>query len=648
MNVLFVNPPNTTTFRYTEPSKYIEENIGINYFPIPRTPFKIMASLKELNEINKDILLLDYEWYKNPLLSNEDLINQIVKRKPDVVLTSLISTSNSDSIDYLTSSIKKKLPKIKIILGGQGAETLEEKVFKFIPNVDSVVFGNIKNNLILILNRIVSGESFPKFQGLMSENLIEENYSPEQMYNPFSNLLNEIVNNVKNKGAEPIALLENYKGCPFSCDFCAAKKPVTKKKIDSTLEELRYLYNKGISKFYFIDLNFGLYKIETEKLLLELSEFKRLHSNFGFRCVTRSNIVNRNLATYMKKAGCYEVGLGLESGNNDVLEKMNKNSSIEVNWNAINSLGQAGIMIKLFLIEGYKGSSSKETSETFSLLNEVQEKKYPFFVQPALSRDIIPNQEKFEEKEVSGLLKRGTMHQLDFRYDARLFGWDSDKSIRAMCYFMLAYPSTEISQKDFDSYLQKRATLDLPFLVSRNVFSEALKFTNNDIEKQIIHYLDGIYTHSEIKRKISQIYNFPEKNFDINGIINILRSEGLVDSFGNPNPEARIINNSSIINEKNKNPTSSKRILLFWNGKGKRYIYLPKGEKKMSSCLYKEIPEDAFDFLSLAKGVYTLEEISAKLSKLYYGKKGYSSIEEALITTKNIKNIFYKNGFLEI
>lgn len=658
MRVLFVNPPNTTAFHVTEPSKYVEENVGINYFIIPRTPFQVVASIPNNPKIQKDIILLDYEWYKKPSLTKEQLVDKVLERNPDVVLTTLISTSNADSVDYLTTQIRKNSPRTKIIVGGQGVETLREKTFSFVPNIDAALLNGSEGVMELTLESVVNGYSMADIPEIVfregkeiisnpAQNGTETIHSQEKMYGQFRKPLNEIVRTVIGRGATPIGILENYKGCPFPCNFCAAKKPVAKRNINSTLEELAYLYDTGIPRFYFVDLNFGLSEKDTSELLIELGKFKSEHQEFGFRCVTRANIIDKALAQKMKRAGCYEVGIGVETGDDSVLKVMNKKSSKEINWRAMDALGREGITFKLFLIEGYNGSSSKSSAETFSLLNQIRDKGYSYFVQPALSRDIMPHQEGFRIREESGVLRRGTMHQLDFRHDGRDFGWDSDRAIRSMCYLMLAYPSTEISQTRSDQSLQQRAVMDLPFLVQRSAFSSALNLATNEVQRDTIHYLDGIYTPNEIKLKIEKLYGDLATGLEVEKIIEEFRGTGLVDSLGRPNIKAEFLERKEDIERgDNRPPQTSRDLLLFWNGQDQRYAYLPKGVKNMKASFYQDIPEDAFEFLSLSKGVYSLEDISGKMFKLFGRRNGYSSSREAEQTTKTIRNIYQEAGFL--
>ena len=60
MNVFFVNPQNTTSLHESQPGRYIEENVGNQFFLLPRIPFQVMAFLENESGLNQDILLLDY------------------------------------------------------------------------------------------------------------------------------------------------------------------------------------------------------------------------------------------------------------------------------------------------------------------------------------------------------------------------------------------------------------------------------------------------------------------------------------------------------------------------------------------------------------------------------------------------------------
>lgn len=502
MNILFVNPPNTTSLHVAEPNKYIEENVGNEFFLIPRIPFQVMASLPDT--VNRDIILLDYEWYKNPQLTKEALVQRVIDRKPDVVFTTLIAQASTDSLDYLTTEIKKSLPKTKIVMGGQAVHILGERVFKYCPNIDIAYKGKVDGALSRAFenpDQILRSDNLEEVLTIKSSSSNvhlderEVSFSPEHMYGPYRKLLEEIVKTANSRKAFPLGMLENFKGCPYTCSFCAAKKPVEQKNLKDTLKELQYLYDTGIPCYYFIDLTFGVGKKRTEELLDSLKDWRVKNSKFKFRCITRADKITERFVSKLLEAGCYEVGIGLEANSNTVLEKMNKRVSEGTNEKATKLLGESGLVFKLFMMEGYEGSSTESSRKTFQLLNELEERSYKFFIQPALSRDIIPSLKGFKKREERGTLQRGNMNQLDFRHDGRAYGWDQDRSVRALCYQMLAYPSTEISKKQKDRGLQNRLMLDTPFLVSRDLFSQASISIKNEDNKRdkiridCLHYI---------------------------------------------------------------------------------------------------------------------------------------------------------------
>jgi len=656
MKFLFVNPPTTTCLEATKTGdQYMEENIGNGFFPLSKTPFEVMYKINGLKNIKKDIILLDYEWYKNPNLSKEDLIELIVKRKPDIILTTLIAQANADTLDWITTKIKNKLPHLKIIVGGQAITHLQEKIFKFCPNVDFALIGNSDSQLKKLIKKLkVNKNSFKDINNLIykkNEKIIKtDNINGElitygkEIYQPYNQLLKEIIKVVKNKGAEILCSEEFSKGCPYQCSFCAAKRKYQEKDTQKVISLLRYLCSLGICKFYLEDLTFGVNPRHRSEVLKELKKLKDNYKEFGFRCVTRADIINDNFIRKIKEAGCYEVGIGIECNDGSVISSMNKDVSINKNLESLEILGKFGISFKLFLIEGYQGSSTLTSKKTFELLNWLENKGYHYFIQPALNRDIIPSQKRFIEKEIKGILKRGTINQLDFRHDCRIYKWDSERSIRSICLLMLAYPSTELGKENRDKGLQKRNLLDIPFKKEGTKISNLIEFLNNlrdnktSFKIDLAHYIDGVYTKEEIKRKLKEIHNnlsYEEINRESNYCFKKLEEAGLIDSFGNPN----LRNIKSKFNSKdNLNKRRKDNMILFWNGSENRYIYAPKNKKiiKIKSNFYKNLPEEVFEFLILFQGILTLEEITKKLFKLFEGKKNFETEEKSIETTNKI------------
>ncbi len=667
MKVIFVNPPNTTSLEHTEKGRYVKENIGNRYFILPRIPFEVTAILDHYG-IQSDLLLLDYEWFKDPSMSNMELIDLIAKERPDIVMTTLIAQANTDSIDFLTTKIKEKLPNCRIIVGGQAITHLRDRIFKFCPNIDYAWIGESNHHLAGFINALKAGKkdlAMPGLllrdkQGVKVNEIVKKqeviNLAPEQIYGKRTGLIKDIIEHCSTKNMFVLGLVELAKGCPFQCEFCAAKKTYVERDFGNTLNEIRYMFSMGIPKFYIIDLTFGINMGKTEDFLSEVSIFKKDYPEFGFRCYTRSDRVTKRFAEYLAKAGCQEVGIGVECSDDVVLENMNKIGTENKAANALNIIGNEGISCRLFLIEGYPGSSARSSRKTFCLLNDIGSKNHDFIIQPALSRDIIPTQERFKEREETGIIMRGTLNQLDFRQDCRKYGWDNERALRAMCYLILAYPSTEFGRGQRDVGLQEQAVSDSPFFNDPKSILNAIEILGSlpsDVDDKVLirslradiaHYLDGAYELSEIKEKLLRLYGNKEiVDLEVDRCIQKLKDEGLVDSFGSPSISYA---KEEKYKEKTAHPSRKKEIMLFYNGKENRYVYAPNKSEaiKVNTCFFRDLPKEFFEFLIFFKGYYSLGQISEKLYSLFKGDKNFSTLTEAESTVGSIYTACKKYG----
>jgi radical SAM superfamily enzyme YgiQ (UPF0313 family) len=125
-------------------------------------------------------------------------------------------------------------------------------------------------------------------------------------------------------------------GCPFSCEFCAIQAPfrageklLDMKKnsyrawtVDWVLEQFSILHSKGIKHLKISDELFLFDKKRVEAICDGMIE--RGYS-FNIWAYARLNILDDVLLTKMKRAGINWLGVGIESANNDVRGKSNKN-----------------------------------------------------------------------------------------------------------------------------------------------------------------------------------------------------------------------------------------------------------------------------------------------------------------------------------
>jgi anaerobic magnesium-protoporphyrin IX monomethyl ester cyclase len=177
-------------------------------------------------------------------------------------------------------------------------------------------------------------------------------------------------------GAEEVGemvSLRTAKSCPFSCAFCdfpsvAGKyKYLSVEQVEHELDELRRL--GGVTTLTFIDDTFNVPKQRFKELLRMM-----IRNNYGFKwnCFYRCDQGDAETVRLMGQAGCEGVFLGIESGSDAMLERMNKTARRRHYLEAIPQLRDAGILVDASLIIGYPGETYETVQETIDFIEEAR------------------------------------------------------------------------------------------------------------------------------------------------------------------------------------------------------------------------------------------------------------------------------------
>jgi radical SAM superfamily enzyme YgiQ (UPF0313 family) len=152
------------------------------------------------------------------------------------------------------------------------------------------------------------------------------------------------------------------RGCPFSCSWCNSSsiwgkgyRVIDAKNIVNEIEFLISKYGKKIFDFGDNSFNADLQRMEEVCDLLIQKNIQILWS-----VSLRADIMTQEIAYKMKKAGCYNVSIGIESANNFILSKIGKGTTIEKITEGIKMLKQAGVEV----MSQYVIGSPYETLDT--------------------------------------------------------------------------------------------------------------------------------------------------------------------------------------------------------------------------------------------------------------------------------------------
>jgi anaerobic magnesium-protoporphyrin IX monomethyl ester cyclase len=300
---------------------------------------------------------------RNLILDDEDLIKYIEEYNPDIIGINSITAEMLFDLMYIGKLIKKEFPKKMIVVGGVHATIEPESVLRE-PYVDYIIRGEGEAAFLEFC------DTFDKNKKNLKK-LQNVNYNPLR---PFVNmddlkLPNYALVNIKKYS---MIYVNMSRGCPGNCSFCYSPtmwgidgKPCIRafstEKAKLLLKELIEKYD--IKVFSIVDDNFVPFKSRAIEICNFLSKY-----NVHFFCFGRADYVNDEILKALKKAGCHTIQIGLESGNQRVLDFLNKKTTVQQNIEAIRLCKKNKIKLDASLMIGNTTETVEEMNDTIKMV----------------------------------------------------------------------------------------------------------------------------------------------------------------------------------------------------------------------------------------------------------------------------------------
>lgn len=161
------------------------------------------------------------------------------------------------------------------------------------------------------------------------------------------------------------------RGCPFQCLFCTKGlfgNEVRKLSPEKVYEQVKYLVdNYKVREVHFYDDTFILDKEWVKKVCSYLEKLK-----ITWWCNGRVDTISKDILSCLKKAGCYRIYFGVESGNEKSLKVLKKVTSIEKIRNTFKITQEAKIETGAFMILGIPGEDSKDMQRSIDFVKEIK------------------------------------------------------------------------------------------------------------------------------------------------------------------------------------------------------------------------------------------------------------------------------------
>ncbi|WFN37397.1 B12-binding domain-containing radical SAM protein [Methanomicrobium antiquum] len=329
-------------------------------YPQPPLGLASLAAVLEKEEFFSEII------DSNALnLSMDDIAEKT--RNSDIVGISAMTPSINIAI-ILAKKIKELNPKAIVILGGPHPTILPEDTLRKSESIDLVIRGEGENTILEVAKSIENKKSFNNILGISYKlgNNIQNNPNRELISDldslPF--LAYHLLPLKKYKFHPPhgrkrahMAMLTS-RGCPYKCTFCSKSVFGDIPRYQSPnriVNEIEYLYdNFNVREIDFYDDTFTLRK---ERVIEFTQELKERNLDIEWTCEARVNLINQVLLNAMQKSGCYLVSFGIESGNQHILNTLNKKITLRQIRNAVEITHHAGIESVGYFMLGSPGET---------------------------------------------------------------------------------------------------------------------------------------------------------------------------------------------------------------------------------------------------------------------------------------------------
>lgn len=366
------------------------------------------------------------------LAANKDSIFRMIKKSnPLIIGFSVIFMENLERFRDIITYIRHRGITCHFTAGGHYASLRPEKLFEFIPQLDSIVRFEGEYTMLELVNNIYKGSDWRETDGLAYH---ENGRIISNRPRPFEKDLDKFpfplrTDLKKYAFNNRFATLIAGRGCVHNCSFCNSRsfyrssEGIIKRvrKPELVAEEMNMLFMKRNCRiFIFQDDDFPVKtRSGSDWIRSFCNELKNrdLNNKILWKISCRTDEIEEEPFELMKSNGLFMVFIGIEEGTEEGLRLMNKGVTVAQNLKGINILKKLGIGFDFGFMIFHPATTFMSFKENLNFLRNICGDGYSAVIVDKM----IPSYETRIEKELNktGRLKTsGYINDYDFPDDS--------------------------------------------------------------------------------------------------------------------------------------------------------------------------------------------------------------------------------------
>jgi len=376
-----------------------------NHFPLG---IGYLAAVLKKKNVNVEIYCQDIFHY-----TNTELSESLKKNNYDLICVGFLAARFKETVLDLCRCINKQKKSAWLVLGGHGPTPIPEYVLEQ-THADVIVLGEGEETLPELLKCRLEQGDLAKINGIAhtEEGIVKITQRRKPVFNldsiPFPEWslfpIEQYIKNLKlfrYESTDKCFGMLTSRGCINRCNFCyRMEKGIRFRSVKNVIREIELL-NEQYGVNYFL-MNDELFVYPKKRIFEFKDELEKTDIKIKFVCNARVDVFDDEVAMCLKEIGCQFLNFGMESSDQNVLDIMNKNTTVEENIRAAEIAKKAKIGVGLNFIWGNIGDTAESLKNNTALIKKYTTYDYIRTIRPVTP---YPGCDLYYEAISKGLLK---------------------------------------------------------------------------------------------------------------------------------------------------------------------------------------------------------------------------------------------------
>jgi radical SAM superfamily enzyme YgiQ (UPF0313 family) len=303
------------------------------------------------------------------------LLARIAEAPPDAVIWSTGTPSIVDDL-ALATEIKNVAPSTRTAVFGTHVTALDEACLSETPALDAIFRNEPEATAAEWVSKLSTPGELSGIAGLSFRSAVDGaiRRNPDRPFlsdldalpSPAWHLFELDAYRLPLKG-ERFLMVTPHRGCPYPCSYCTAQTyygaKLRRRSVERVVEEIRRNVEvHGVKELFFWSDTFTLDKRYVMALCEAMTPF-----GVSWASNSRVDTIDAELASAMRRAGCWMISFGIESGSQELLDAVGKGATVAEAERAVAVVKAAGIKVAGHFVLGLPGETRESLDETLAL-----------------------------------------------------------------------------------------------------------------------------------------------------------------------------------------------------------------------------------------------------------------------------------------